>query len=618
MSIFYNFDPYTSKNVVAFSLRRVFRTAFGIDANPFRTGAMAQVSPISCWLCCWPKKRAYLMKAFSNQRITLLLAALIMVLASIPSTHAQSKVDTIKQQDLAGFPYHPLVYHADLSNLAYQLYSQTLVWPFDPYYVEPKSRNDDRSKLIDKIRAWAKSKGAEQVKKGAKLGGYRGPGILAGFANNTSHDPILYHYSQLYPWSRSTARDMRQWAEHKTPKTITGKIRSVYMCYRKTGKSESSVAVQRVVSSRSKTGSGARDVLLAFEGGTGDKGEKGRPASQSLMGFVLLRHIPGRKQYDVHIAFRGSRSGSIPRAIGKAFNDKTAAGNPDWITDLGYNRIGPNNGGRHISTKGTVHRGFAKSMKSILPNLFGCLSKTAQLAPGSRPKNIYVTGHSLGGALAQHFVSAVLMGGSYGPDGKGKAMPKALRKWPWKQIKLITFSSPRAGDAKWAKELTTHALASKFFSSRVFPIDRKALSVSNLGILPRLVDPSRPAGYRVLISTDPVTTERVAGGKHVGQTIYINKAKLVATPDITAHNLSRIRKLMLATLSDSRIPRAAKPDPRLEKSNAKAEKMKRASLKKFTQLATSLGKSYRDKKQWFNHKVFKRDFEIFKSILQGN
>jgi len=37
MSNFYNFDQCTGKNVVAFSLRGVFRTALGVDANPFRT-----------------------------------------------------------------------------------------------------------------------------------------------------------------------------------------------------------------------------------------------------------------------------------------------------------------------------------------------------------------------------------------------------------------------------------------------------------------------------------------------------------------------------------------------------------------------------------------------------
>jgi len=60
--------------------------------------------------------------------------------------------------------------------------------------------------------------------------------------------------------------------------------------------------------------SGARDVLLVFEGGTGDKGDPGQPSSQSLMGFVLLRHAPTGDHYDVHVTFRGNRSGSAGRA----------------------------------------------------------------------------------------------------------------------------------------------------------------------------------------------------------------------------------------------------------------------------------------------------------------
>ena len=257
-------------------------------------------------------------------------------------------------------------------------------------------------------------------------------------------------------------------------------------------------------------------MLLAFEGGTGDKGEKDQPSSQSLMGFVLLRHWPGSEDYDVHISFRGSRSGKLARTVWQANWDKNASGNPDWITDLGFDRLKEGKVRRLITTTGEVHRGFAHSMQSILPQLFGSLRKVAELAPRG-PKRIYVTGHSLGGGLAQHFVSAVLLGDQYGPAGAGEQMPAALRGWPWKQIKLITFSAPRAGNESWAETLTTGSLESEFFSTAFVPIDDKALAVLDPGILPRLIDQDHPAGYRVLISTDPVTTEKVAGGKARGE-----------------------------------------------------------------------------------------------------
>ena len=132
--------------------------------------------------------------------------------------------------------------------------------------------------------------------------------------------------------------------------------------------------------------------------------------------------------------------------------------------------------------------------------------------------------------------------------------------------------------------------------------------------MPRLVDPKHPAAYRVLISTDPVTTEKVAGGKHVGQTVYAIKAKLIALPDITGHDLAKIRKLMLATLRDGRIPRATKPDRALARSNVKAGKLKRASAEKYKLLAASFNKFYRHKKQRLNQTIFKKDFDLFRAI----
>ena len=85
---------------------------------------------------------------------------------------------------------------------------------------------------------------------------------------------------------------------------------------------------------------GAADLLYAFEGGTGDKGLAGEPHSQSLMGYVLMRW-KGEHDYDVHVVFRGSRSGTASRALLEALSDEDARGNPDWITDMGYDLLYP-------------------------------------------------------------------------------------------------------------------------------------------------------------------------------------------------------------------------------------------------------------------------------------
>jgi hypothetical protein len=379
--------------------------------------------------------------------------------------------------------------------------------------------------------------------------------------------------------------------------------------------------MEHVISSRDGSMPDKRDVLLAFEGGTGDKQEPGQPASQSLMGFVLLRHWAGRDDYDVHIAFRGSRSGSAKRAVWQSFSDGRAGGNPDWITDLGYNLVRPGTGSGHIATIGAVSRGFAQSMKSILPQLFRCLSGVPALAHRRRPNRIYVTGHSLGGALAQHFVSAVLLGDRYGPDGTGEAMPTVLRGWPWRQIKLITFSAPRAGDAQWAEMLTTRGLASQFFSTTIDPIDHAALAVNDPSILPRLFDHDRPAGYRLLISSDPITTEKVGGGKHVGKTVYVNEPgilALFAASDAKAHEPRIVRKFMLSTLADPRIPPVAWRYREARDLNPERDAARRASVEEFEKLGAALERYYRGNHLRFDHAAFARDFKLFKMLLQAD
>lgn len=399
-----------------------------------------------------------------------LSCALLLVCAGCSRQwYPAAAVEQVRQQSLEEFPYHPLVYHLDLSILAYQLYGQSLVWPFDPYYEEATSEKD-RLAVMGKVRAWAAERGEEQLVSDQGLRSYRGPGLLNGFDDNADHDPILYRYDRLYPWSSNISKPLNTWTEYLVPATVTAPIRDIYVGYRKTGKPIDSIAVERMTS-LSRDSSNARDVLLAFEGGTGDKGIEGQPPSQSLMGFVLLRYYPGQSDFDIHIVFRGSRSGSGGRAALQALSDDHAKGNPDWITDLGYDRVGPENGERSISQIGSVSRGMTTCMNSMNPALFGCLKKVASLTEGATPKRIFVTGHSLGGGLAQVFVSSVLLGGQNRPDD----MPLALGQWPWKEMKLITFSAPRVGDAIWAEAVTVEHLSMDFFSTPINPYDKQAL-----------------------------------------------------------------------------------------------------------------------------------------------
>jgi hypothetical protein len=348
-------------------------------------------------------------------------------------------------------------------------------------------------------------------------------------------------------------------------------------------------------------------MLFAFEGGTGDKGEANQPASYSLMGFVLVRQKT-KGRYDIHVVFRGSRSGSAGRAALEAFTDSNASGNPDWITDLGYNRLAKGKDRSLVSTVGAVHRGFARSMRSIVPNLFHCLAEIGDLKKTTSPDNIFVTGHSLGGALAQNFVGAVLLGNQYGPGGAGPKMPAELSGWPWKQIKLITYGAPRTGDSVWAKTLTEDGLQSEYFTSPLNPVDVNALKATDPMILPRLLDASRPAGFRVLNSRDPITTEKVAGGKHVGKTIYVNDPKLtdiVSGPDVSAHEQEEgIREYLFKSLADPRMPRTAMRYRSMAEINPARDPKQRGSVAELRKLAASVVTYYTHNGIWFDQTAY--------------
>src|SRR5678809_1316887 len=42
---------------------------------------------------------------------------------------------------------------------------------------------------------------------------YRGPGVLAGFPDDATDEPIIYDYSRIHPWSHSIVNLEDQWTE---------------------------------------------------------------------------------------------------------------------------------------------------------------------------------------------------------------------------------------------------------------------------------------------------------------------------------------------------------------------------------------------------------------------
>lgn len=443
--------------------------------------------------------------------------------------------------------YDPLVFHLDLAILAYQTYTQSLVWPFDPYY-EEVGRDTDRDRLMDAIRGWAAREGALQVATGAGLEAFRGPGVLGGFADNPSHDPVVYQYSRIDPWGHAIADPDGRWVEYLTPAAVTSSIREAFVCTRSLGLPEGSVTLAALPDRGADTPAGADDILLVIEGGTGDKGNADQPASWSVMGVVLVRFFGPPGSYDVHIAFRGSRSGSLIETAVGALSGDNPKGNADWITDLGYDQVSPS----VITTIGTVSRGMARSLASILPELFYCLDQAPGIPRATPPQHIYITGHSLGGGLAQHLASAILLGQAYGPGGAGAQMPMSLWGWPWAELKLITFGSPRVGDEAWAAALSS-ALDSPYFASTGYDLGQ-AIGPTDHEIDTRLLDTDGPAAFRVLLPNDPVSSPQLFLGAHVGRTVYVEPPDFTASPDPAAHELVRVRDVLVDALREPSIP----------------------------------------------------------------
>ncbi len=480
---------------------------------------------------------------------TLVAVSLVTTSCSVPVDTSPASAAAVRSQDLGDLPYHPLVFHMDLSILAYQVYSQSLLWPFDPYYEELAPR-DERDPFMAIVRDWAGDRGRDQLDGTVQDAEIRGPGLLSGFPDNPAHDPILYQYERIHPWSDSLTKDLDHWILYQTPQELTARIAEVHLCTRPLGADAGEVQIRALPAPSAGPAADASDVLLVFEGGTGDKGEPGQPASQSLMGLALVREgVDGA--YDVHIAFRGSRSGSASRAALEAVSTDQPEGNPDWITDLGVRPIAVPT----IATEGLVARGMATSMLSILPQALGCLDQAVGRMRSEPPRHVYVTGHSLGGGLAQMFASAMLDGERAAKGGAG--LPEALRSWPWQDLKLITYGSPRVGDHAWAKALTEDRLGMPFFGAR-YAYDHDAIGILDPDVLPRLLDPTQSAGYRVLAPGDPITGSYLVPGFPVGQSVYLADPAETGGPSAEDHEPPRIRALMRDVFRDpDRIPAEA-------------------------------------------------------------
>lgn len=406
--------------------------------------------------------------------------------------------------------YDSRLYHLDLCILSYHLYHQSLIWPMDPYYEclatkDPTSqgrRNNFMSKTVETLSR----------NNGSYNGPFRGPGTWSGKSTNTNLDPIITDYTRVNPWIPSFIQSETNTWDYLSPSSfITEKIKEIYIYQKNYDTKKAEFNILRFATNgpaASKT-----DTLCCFEGGTGAVNYQ-TPTSPafSLMGFVLARSRDGLGEqslgYDIHIAFRGSRSGSAARALAQGLFSKS--GNPDWVTDMDFNRLFFQNystGGVEtvFSKTGGISEGFALSMDVTFNNIIACLSEIKKMKGNQPPKNIYVTGHSLGGALAAMCASAL---------SNPENIPDELKEFPFDQLNLITYSAPTVGNREFANS----------FNSRV-------------------------NAHRIFIDGDPVTSSKLDSyGVHVGARTCLPKFPGQSRAGTDAHEPINVRKQLLAML----------------------------------------------------------------------
>jgi len=269
--------------------------------------------------------------------------------------------------------YNDLVYHLDLCTMAYQLYAQSLQWPFDPFYANLDGKYvgniELKSRFLQKVRS------------------------LATNATDLQLDWYNYGYQKLDPTKNALYHEGNNTWTLFRPQSLANTIKEVFLV---------TDPASPQASITSPAGAVGQAELYCFTGSTGLL--PAPPPStglESLMGFVL--HNP--QDHSVHIVIRGTQGGS---PLYQQFGNKT---HPDWASNL-----------------------------SIL---------VAIAAKDPTVAKLYVSGHSLGGALATFCASALTIG-QFGADLRNNP---AFTNWQWQNLELITFSSPPVGNYTFVNAL---------------------------------------------------------------------------------------------------------------------------------------------------------------------
>ncbi len=380
------------------------------------------------------------------------------------------------------FPYNPFFYLLDLSVLTYNLYAQSTVFNYDPFYEQQTEKmrgggiSERRVSYITKLQTYLESQAESlvpklnslclgqdgQVDQARAASCVRGPDVVSFMTRKSSGklvfgpsraepaggliDPILTRYSNMDPSRRAhvshegddgVGRSNTEWRYFVPPRELT-EWRGAYIVFRDL--SSSGIRMQRL-RMQYQSSTSANDIYV-FEGVAGATSSVG---SVAMFGLVVTRPLGTSGDYVVDIAWRGSRSGKASDAF---LNGLAGRGNPDWISDLDMKF-------RSHATMGAgkTHAGYTRCIRETMPILLPLL-RFIHNQFNRPPLLVFVTGHSMGGGLATLFVKA-MTSKTANSFGDPAVLGAKLASWPWAKIKLVAYSAPIIMDSEAARTMNT-------------------------------------------------------------------------------------------------------------------------------------------------------------------
>ena len=254
----------------------------------------------------------------------------------------------------------------ELCRFSYKMFAQTVAFPFDPFF-EADARNTNNLGQITRKRMMAHIHDTLGTRPGTDI---------------RKFDPIQYRLTA--PPNPELSVVYRGETDNRylvlPPGTWDRRI-GAYAGFDLRGTELAGAAVN-----------GGNCRCGYFQGKTGMTAQHPNSGWPSFLGAAIF----DPDTHTLYIAFRGSRSGNGFRALTRA--QIYSEGNPDWVTDMNHLKeqtpFNPGFGPPHLK----LATGFWKAYVSANLSMEAAIRYAIR---GGNVRAVCVTGHSLGGALAQ-------------------------------------------------------------------------------------------------------------------------------------------------------------------------------------------------------------------------